>query len=65
MSDETNIIVIRRKVMRTDRLYYVYEKVSISAWLKCSKGYKHSTSAYAKLGRLFNEQVKIVEHEAK
>lgn len=56
-SKET-ITITRRAVIRgagLDKYYYVFEWVDGEGWTKkVSKGYAHSTSAYAKLGRLTN-----------
>lgn len=35
-----------------DKLYYVIERTATPSWKKVSKGYPHSTSCFAKLGRL-------------
>lgn len=58
MTDEKTIFnrtmtTVRRKVDRDprDRLYYVRECEG-NYWVKISRGYVHSTSCYAYLGRL-------------
>lgn len=67
MSDEkqlsTTFEVSRKVVTRDsiDKLYYVMERVKMPGgifWQKVSRGYPHSTSCYANLGRL-------VAHESK
>jgi len=52
MSDD-KVTLPRREVVRSrmDRMYRVLEKRGL-AWVEVSKGYPHSTSAYAKLGRM-------------
>ena len=66
MSDEKTIfnktmVVVRRKVDRDPRtrLYYVRECQG-DYWVKISKGYVHSTSCYAYLGRL-TSKVSVAE----
>lgn len=46
-----------------ERLYYVSEKVqdeqgNFAGWRYVSKGYRHSTSAFAALGRLVQKDIK-------
>jgi hypothetical protein len=52
-----NVTLQRRAVIRSsvDRLYYVYEWSGFQ-WERAGRGYSHSTSAYAHLGRLVNEE---------
>jgi hypothetical protein len=58
MSDEITVQMPVRKVKRDeiDDLYYVVEamprEVVGYSWTKVGRGYPHSTSAYAKLGRM-------------
>jgi len=63
-----SITVERREVHRQNGLteggngtyalqYYVVERQGMG-WVTISKGYAHSTSAYAKLGRITNSQSK-------
>lgn len=55
MSDETTIKVNRYKVEKLDDgKYYVIMLSKDSGWIRDGRGYDHSTSAYAKLGRIFN-----------
>lgn len=67
MTDETNplplvpelMITTRRRVVfrnPKDSLYYVLERNKQYGWVTISKGYAHSTSCYAKLGRITNEE---------
>jgi len=51
MSDETIKLPIR-KVERIDGLYVVCQFTKDCGWIADGRGYAHSTSAYAKLGRL-------------
>jgi hypothetical protein len=76
MSDELfpkTLVMERRKVRRQRgltndnngtyaELYYVVERQGMS-WLPISRGYPHSTSAYAKLGRITAHQVEAAEKE--
>lgn len=68
MSDDKlqskTLTVERRRVERRNtyddlgrpvKLYFVVERQGV-AWLTISKGYAHSTSAYAKLGRITSRQ---------
>ena len=49
-----------RKVMRDhDKLYYVFFKTVENGevwWTPLTRGYTHSTSAYAKLGRIVSKE---------
>lgn len=60
MSDAT-ITLNRRTVLRSavDNLYYIYEW-SGHGWLQMddARGYPHSTSCYARLGRITAEECK-------
>lgn len=60
-----NVTLMRRAVIRSgfDRLYYVYEW-SGHQWERTGRGYTHSTSAYAHLGRIVNQesQEDLLEH---
>ena len=55
--------VLRRIVWRNpeDDLYYVIQRdlVSTSGWYYTheKKGYRHSTSCYAKLGRIYQQEM--------
>lgn len=53
-----------RAVLRepAGRLYYVHEKDPNGNWPAVSKGYPHSTSAFAALGRLTQKDTKE-QHE--
>lgn len=62
MSDAKKIATVilpARAVIRNrfDRLYYLYEYVQGSGWspIESERGYAHSTSAYARLGRITNQ----------
>lgn len=57
MSDATTYQAKRRAVMRNGvhKLYYVYE-FDGTGYVEASRGYPHSTSAYAKLGRITNAE---------
>lgn len=60
MSDET-VTLKRRIVARNpvDRLYYIYEFLgNLPAFIDGERGYRHSTSAYARLGRITSEESK-------
>lgn len=63
MSDE-QIKVPRRKVVRLNGLYHVAQYFHDTGWVADGRGYPHSTSAYAKLGRLVHKQT-AAEHTAK
>lgn len=52
MSDEQTINLPRRKVVRLDGNYHVAQYFNETGWIVDGRGYAHSTSAYAKLGRL-------------
>lgn len=52
MSDESKITLPRRKVVRLDGNYHVAQYFNETGWIVDGRGYRHSTSAYAKLGRL-------------
>lgn len=54
MSDANFVKLIRRTVQRdkASKLYHVYEAMSTGEWKPVTRGYAHSTSAYAKLGRI-------------
>lgn len=64
MSDEqetiATITVPARAVIRdgVDKMYYVYQYIVGWGWykIKDARGYKHSTSAYAQLGRITNRE---------
>lgn len=60
MSDEKpleTITIKRRAVFRNgnDNKYYIHEYKD-GSWIEVSKGYPHSTSAYAQLGRIINRE---------
>lgn len=63
MSDElisqaTVVPVHRRTVMRLDDgLYYVVLFTDEAGWSVDGRGFPHSTSAYAKLGRIVNREM--------
>lgn len=63
MSDEKRIATVMapcRAVVRNrfDKLYYLYEYVQGYSWqpIKDERGYAHSTSAYARLGRITSQE---------
>lgn len=59
--DKSKILAPLRKVERSKvhKLYYVIEWDG-QGWVPISKGFAHSTSAYAKLGRItHNESVEL------
>ncbi len=65
MSDEsralTYVTTPARAVIRgagLDRMYYVFEYVLNEGWrpIEPVRGYRHSTSAYAHLGRMVNNE---------
>lgn len=62
MSDAQRVIRVdapARAVMRdTNRIYYVFEYIAGYGWqrIENAKGYTHSTSAYAQLGRITNRE---------
>lgn len=55
MSDESKITLPRRKVVRHEGMYHVAQYFNDTGWIVDGRGYAHSTSAYAKLGRLVNK----------
>jgi hypothetical protein len=58
MTEKPTIILPLRKVTKRsdpdsrDLLYFVIEMTGTGDWQTVSKGYQHSTSAFAALGRL-------------
>lgn len=59
MSDAAKITINRYKVERLDDgKYYVIMLSQDSGWIQDGRGYHHSTSAYAKLGRIFARECK-------
>lgn len=65
MSDVTKTLRVEtpaRVVIRNaeDRLYYVYHFVVGEGWEPIlGRGYRHSTSAYAALGRMVNRDIQL------
>lgn len=59
MSDElsANVTVRRRKVMRLDGMYHIAMLTEEAGWIVDGRGYPHSTSAYAKLGRIVSQEM--------
>jgi hypothetical protein len=62
MSDElisqaTVVPVHRRTVMRLDGLYRIALFTDEAGWIVDGRGFPHSTSAYAKLGRIVNQEM--------
>lgn len=61
---EKVVILPRREVQRIsplDRNYAVFEMEEDGSWRQISKGYPHSTSCYAKLGRITAAESRAVE----
>lgn len=59
MSDATKITINRYEVRKLDDgKYYVIMLSKDAGWIKDGRGYNHSTSAYAKLGRIFSRECK-------
>lgn len=66
MSDELpltpnyTVDLVIRVVKRNprDKLYYVYQRARVEGWKTVSKGYPHSTSCYAQLGRIVNRKTR-------
>lgn len=62
MSDAKQLAIVtlpaRAVIRAANKMYYVYEYVIGSGWtpIKDGKGYPHSTSAYAALGRITNRE---------
>lgn len=54
------VVMRARRVWRSpnDRNYYVQEfKIPAREWVNLSDGFKHSTSAYAKMGRMYQKEM--------
>lgn len=53
MSDESLHTTARMAVIRNgkDKMYYIYAYTLTDGWVPVTRGYKHSTSCYAALGR--------------
>lgn len=56
MTDETQITINRYKVAKLNGKYHVLMFSKDCGWIADGRGYDHSTSAYAKLGRIFSKE---------
>lgn len=63
-TEKPTAMLTPRKVYKENGLYYVIEAIPAEMsdpktvkWVLASKGYAHSTSAFAKLGRLYQKNL--------
>lgn len=61
MSDEVTTLNIKARVVMkispVNKNYAVFERKNSGEFVQVSKGYRHSTSCYARLGRMTNADV--------